>query len=42
LLSALGKLDIEALNLDGGVFDIPVQPLEAAVKELVGSELLVR
>jgi adhesin transport system outer membrane protein len=42
LLSALGKLDIEALNLDSGVFDIPVQPLEAAVKELVGNELLVR
>jgi adhesin transport system outer membrane protein len=42
LLSALGKLDIEALNLDGGVFDIPVQPLEKAVKELVGNELLVR
>ena len=42
LLSALGKLDIEALNLDSGVFDIPVQPLDKAVKELVGSELLVR
>lgn len=42
LLSALGRLDIDALNLDHGVFEIPVQPIDKAVKELVGSELLVR
>jgi adhesin transport system outer membrane protein len=42
LLSTLGRLDIEALNLDSGTFDIPVQPIDKAVKELVGTELLVR
>jgi adhesin transport system outer membrane protein len=42
LLSTLGRLDIEALNLDSGAFEIPVQPIDKAVKELVGTELLVR
>jgi hypothetical protein len=42
LLSTLGRLDIEALNLDSGAFEIPVQPIDIAVKELVGTELLVR
>ncbi len=42
LLSALGKLDIESLNLDQGKFEIPIQSIDKAVKELVGNELLVR
>ena len=42
LLSALGKLDIESLNLDQGRFEIPTQSIDKAVKELVGNELLVR
>ena len=42
LLSTLGRLDIEALNLDSGTFEIPVQPIDQAVKDLVGTELLVR
>lgn len=42
LLSALGKLDIESLNLEQGQFEIPVQSLDRAVKSLVGDELLVR
>ena len=42
LLSALGKLDIESLNLDQGKFEIPTQAIHKAVKELVGNELLVR
>ena len=42
LLSALGKLDIESLNLDQGKFEIPTQSIDKAVKELVGNELLVR
>lgn len=42
LLSALGKLDIESLNLDQGKFEIPTQAIDKAVKELVGNELLVR
>jgi adhesin transport system outer membrane protein len=42
LLSALGTLDIESLNLDSGKFEIPVQAIDKAVKELVGDELLVR
>ena len=42
LLSAVGKLDIESLNLDQGLFEIPVQSIDKAVKELVGDELLVR
>ncbi len=42
LLSTLGRLDIDALNLDSGAFEIPVQPIDKAVKELVGTELLVR
>jgi adhesin transport system outer membrane protein len=42
LLSALGKLDIESLNLDHGKFEIPVHSIDKAVKDLVGSELLVR
>jgi hypothetical protein len=41
-LSALGKLDIESLNLDQGKFEIPIQSIDKAVKELVGNELLVR
>ena len=42
LLSALGKLDIESLNLEQGKFEIPVKSIDQAVKELVGSELLIR
>ena len=42
LLSALGKLDIESLNLEQGKFEIPVQSLDQAVKALVGEELLIR
>ncbi|MEY4419609.1 MAG: hypothetical protein RLZZ498_205 [Pseudomonadota bacterium] len=42
LLSALGKLDIESLNLEQGQFEIPVQSIELSVKQLVGDELLVR
>ena len=42
LLSALGKLDIESLNLEQGKFEIPVQPIDQAVKALVGEELLIR
>ena len=42
LLSALGKLDIESLNLDQGQFEIPVQSIDKAVKELVGEELVAR
>ena len=42
LLSALGKLDIESLNLEQGKFEIPVQSLDQAVKALVGDELLIR
>jgi adhesin transport system outer membrane protein len=42
LLSALGKLDIESLNLDNGQFEMPVQSINKAIKELIGDELLVR
>jgi len=42
LLSTVGRLDIESLNLDEGKFEIPVQAIDKAVKELVGTELLVR
>ena len=42
LLSALGKLDIDSLNLEQGKFEIPVQSLDQAVKALVGDELLIR
>jgi len=42
LLSALGKLDIESLNLEQGQFEIPVQSIDQAVKALVGDELLIR
>ncbi len=42
LLNALGKLDIESLNLEQGTFEIPVKSIDQAVKELVGNELLVR
>lgn len=42
LLSALGKLDIDFLNLEQGKFEIPVQSLDQAVKALVGDELLIR
>ena len=42
LLSALGQLDIESLNLDEGQFQIPVKSIDKAVKDLVGEELLVR
>ena len=42
LLSALGKLDIESLNLEQGQFEIPVQSIDQAVKQLVGDELLIR
>jgi adhesin transport system outer membrane protein len=42
LLSALGQLDIESLNLEQGQFQIPVQSIDQAVKQLVGDELLIR
>ena len=42
LLSALGKLDIESLNLEQGQSEIPVQSIDQAVKQLVGDELLIR
>ena len=42
LLSTVGRLDIESLNLDEGAFEIPVQSIDSAVKALVGEELLVR
>jgi adhesin transport system outer membrane protein len=42
LLSALGKLDINTINLDEGKFELPVQSINKAIKELVGDELLVR
>jgi len=42
LLSALGKLDIDSLNLVEGQFEIPVQSIEQSIKQLVGDELLVR
>ncbi len=42
LLSALGKLDINSINLDQGNFELPVQGIDKAIKELVGDELLVR
>jgi adhesin transport system outer membrane protein len=42
LLSALGKLDIESLNLDDGKFEVPVQSINKTIKELIGDELLVR
>jgi outer membrane protein TolC len=42
LLSVLGQLDIESLNLGQGNFEIPVQSIDHAVKALVGDELLVR
>jgi adhesin transport system outer membrane protein len=42
LLSAVGKLDINSINLDEGKFELPVQSINKAIKELVGDELLVR
>jgi outer membrane protein TolC len=42
LLSALGKLDIDSLNLVEGQFEIPVQSIEQSIKQLVGDELLAR
>jgi len=42
LLSTVGRLDIESLNLDEGTFDIPVQSIDSAVKALVGEDMLVR
>jgi adhesin transport system outer membrane protein len=42
LLSTIGRLDISALGLDEGRLEIPVQPIDQAVKALVGEQLLNR
>lgn len=42
LLSTIGRLDISALGLDEGRLEIPVQPIDQAVKALVGEQLLTR
>ncbi len=42
LLSTIGRLDISSLGLDEGRLDIPVQPIDVAVKALVGEEVLKR
>jgi len=42
LLSTIGRLDISSLGLDEGRLEIPVQPIDQAVKALVGEQLLTR
>ena len=42
LLSTIGRLDISSLGLDEGRLEIPVQPIDQAVKALVGEQLLSR
>ncbi|MEY4318236.1 MAG: hypothetical protein RI902_2044 [Pseudomonadota bacterium] len=42
LLSTVGRLDIGMLGLDEGQLEIPVQPIDLAIKALVGDQLLTR
>jgi adhesin transport system outer membrane protein len=42
LLSTVGRLDIGMLGLDEGQLEIPVQPIDLAIKALVGDQILIR
>jgi adhesin transport system outer membrane protein len=42
LLSTVGRLDIGMLGLDEGQLEIPVQPIDLAIKALVGDQIVTR